>query len=277
MGDFRSYNHAALTPHPLNDTTFGYATGASTFATFIPWFPEAMNIKEFAGRSDSSVDYVTFRFYTSAANRISETGNVYTFTYAITYADITPLINHTRDTAKRANTMQLVSIPAIPTQNTPLYMDTYISDISGNRLINLGTKSNGYTTLTLLPNVTPYVVGQRTGSPVVPSGYTAIFPNVYETVRCTTGHVNQSLGVIYSFNIVAYGVHSGGNRTIRLSSTDIILTVDGVRTTLQTGLELDKLGKSFTGTLTGGTFNYNDVGYVTFENAVADPTQINMC
>lgn len=130
--------------------------------------------------------------------------------------------------------------------------------------------------------VTPYAHGKNTNNPSPPAGYTVIFPNVYDNVvsyECDMSpQVQMNLGTDYSFNVVAYAVHSGGNRLIKLSTADIILTVDAVETILQTGAPLDKTGQSFTGTLAGGsTWNMNDIGEVTFRNAVADDSDTMIC
>ena len=274
LGDFRLYDKLATAPAAASDFTYNWGPGGVIFNAVIPWFPGTMNLKSFA----SPGDYVTMKFYTSTANGTAETNAVLTYTSSINFNSITPLVSHSRTTTFKAEGTQLVSVSGIPTGYSTLYVDTYISDIGGGRLINLGTKTNGYTTLTLVENNYPHVSGQNTNNPAHPAGYTVIFPNVFNTVKCIMGGMDQSIGTSYSFNVVAYAVNSGGNRTVRLSSVDVILTVDGIRTTLQAGLELPSAGKSFSGTLADGSaWNYNDMGYVTFENAVLDLTDTQLC
>jgi hypothetical protein len=123
-----------------------YDTSPPTTTTAnIEWYPEDLNIKSFL----VSGDYVTFKFYQSSANRIAETGAVHTFTAPITYSTITPLAGHTRTTTQKPSATQTVTVTGIPITYATLYMDTYISNASGTRLINLGTKANGYTTITI--------------------------------------------------------------------------------------------------------------------------------
>ena len=266
LGDYRLYDASAVQPEAADDFTLGWGPGGSSFNAVIPWHPNTLNIKEFAATGD----YVTFNFYASASDRTAEGNRVHTFTAAIQFSTITPLLRHTRTTSYKVNPVQIPTVQNIPTAYSTLYLDTFISDISGNRLINLGTKANGYTTLTLVESLNPRVTGQYSGMPVTPSGYTTVFPNVYASTRCTTGGLDQSIGTSYSFSVVCLGIHFGGNRTIRLSSVDVILTLDGIRTVLQSGSELPSAGKAFIGTLATGAWNLNDIGYVTFENAIID-------
>jgi hypothetical protein len=284
LGDYRSYNHLSETPHPQADYTLYWGPGGVTTTATIPWFPNAMNIMEFAYPGT----YVTYKFYDTALGRSGEVGDnlIYTFTSAIDFATITPLAGHTRGTTQRANSMQLVVVTNLPTTTATLYMDTYISDMSGNRLINLGTKANGYTTITLLEQSAPYVYGANSNIPTKPEHYTMLIPNVYSTNRCTEHKVDQSLGTSYSFNVVAYGLYNDGEgvneyRTVRLPVCHAKINVDGydtVLTPVPDGVELPDTGLSFTGTLSAGTFNNGDVCAVTFTaGTTVDPTDFVSC
>lgn len=268
LGDFRSYDHTSETPHAQADCTLNWGPGGVEFNSVISWFPNGMNIKEFA----VSGDYVTFSFYSTVEDRVAGTNVVHSFTTTILFNDITPLVGHTRTTNKRANSTQTPMVTGIPTTYATLYCDTFISDISGTRLINLGTKTNGYTTITLVENELPYVYGfNNSGSPVCPEHYTFISARIYGTpgLPCAENTVNQSLGTTYSFNLAAYGLYNDGEgvnefRTIRLPICYAKLTVDGNDTILMDGEELADTGQYFTGELTAGTFNYNDQCKVIF-------------
>lgn len=134
---------------------------------------------------------------------------------------------------------------------------------------------------TTSPLPAPYAVGHNTNVPSV-DGYAVIFPNVYSSygAGCINSQVNQTINTTtYAFNVVAFGYLIGGSsRTLRLSSVDIILTLNGVRTTVATGFDLSNMGYSFYGTLAGGaSWSNGYIGQVTFENAIADPSTYNSC
>lgn len=142
--DGLDFNGDAYNSPPVIGAVEIASSTPGTVNSNISWYPESLNIKHF----QSTGDYVTFKFYTSTGDRTSESNAVHTFTAPIVYSTITPLSGHTRNTTLRANSPQTVMVTNIPTTVSPLYMDTYISNVSGTRLINLGTKVNGYTTIT---------------------------------------------------------------------------------------------------------------------------------
>ena len=145
--DGLDYDGVAFNTSTPSIGAFEYPTGPSTTVNSnILWYPEALNIKSFTTYGD----YVTFKFYTSSANRTAETSSVLIFTAPIVYNTITTLSGHTRTTTQQAASPQTVYVTGIPSTYSTLYMDTFISDSSGNRLINLGTKANGYTTITFV-------------------------------------------------------------------------------------------------------------------------------
>lgn len=276
IGDFRRYNHASLTPTPTTSFTLGWGPGGATVDSVLPCFPQAMNIKEFAIYGT----YVTYKFYTSAAARAAEGATVKTFTTALSFSAITPLAGHTRTTNSRVVSTQTPNVTGIPTATSPLYVDTYISDIAGNRKINFANKANGYWTLTLHEYVDPYAYGANSGYPSPPTGYTAVFASVYTVDNCGTGHVVQSLGSNYSFKVVAHAIFGGSHRTVDLTNAIIHLIVDGQTTVVKASGTLSKDGVSFSGVLSGGaTWNYDDAGVVRFASGttIAASPDYNSC
>jgi hypothetical protein len=273
LGDFRLYNHTANTPAAQTNYTQNWGPAAGDFNFTIAWYPQNMNIKAFAVPGD----YLTVNAYESAVNRTNEASVIFTQTTSITFSAVSPtLTDHSRTKANpdvKASSTSTVQLTAFPyayvlVEGTIIYFETFISDMYGARKINLGVRANGYTDITFHRSVMPYVHGQVTSYPTPPANYTFITANAYDAARCTTTGVNQSLGTSYSFNLVAYALYNdgGGNiyRTVRLPVCYAKLTVDGVDTILLNGTELADTGQSCSGTLTGGTFNYDDIGVVTF-------------
>src|ERR1035437_5171392 len=156
-----------------------------------------------------------------------------------------------------------------------IYCDFYISDVSNNRKINLGTSiSAGYATFATHYMTAPFIFGQNTNIPAPPYGYTAIFPAVYATATnvCNFGtQLAQTFNTTtFDFFVVAKGIFGSGSRVVELTSTDIILTVAGVRTKINaTPVSIGYTsGYHCTGTLSAGaSWNYDSVGSVTFEYA----------
>jgi hypothetical protein len=103
LGDFRAYNHSSKTPRVQSDYDLWYSSGDSTITFMMAWFPEGMNIKEFAEPGD----YVTLNFYPSSNDRANEGTQMHQEILPITFNEITPLVGHTRDTGYRAGSTQL--------------------------------------------------------------------------------------------------------------------------------------------------------------------------
>jgi hypothetical protein len=274
-GDFRSYNNASLTPSAQANYTQNWGPGGSTVNFTQSWFPQAKNIKEFADPGD----YVTAKYYLSADDRTNEAGVIHSQIFAITFNGITPLAGHTRQTTYRANSTQTFNVTGFPTGglSTPdclVYCETYISDISGNRKINLGARANNYTTITFHQSQEPYVHGVG-NIPSPPSGYTAIFPelNTAGTPVCNTvSPLTQSLGTAFSFYVKARGIYGSDQRIVAITNVDVVLTLDGVSQTIYSGALSEAAAQLCSGTLaSGGTWNYDKIGVVTFENVTIAP------
>jgi hypothetical protein len=164
-----------------------------------------------------------------------------------------------------------------PTTSTTTSTSTLAPTTSTTTTTTIGSTTTSTTTTTTSSTTPaladPYVHGQNNNMPSKPANYTAIFPVVYDNVtsfKCDgSPNVQMELGTDYSFNVAAYAIFNdgGGNvsRTVTLTNANIILTVDGVPTTLQASGALDRDGQTFTSTLEPpSTWNPGDVGVVTF-------------
>ena len=157
-GDFRKYNHTAATPSGPNDFTVNWGPGGTIANFTMVSFCQNINVWEYAVPGD----YITHKYYLSSANRDSETSSIANDSSALLFNTITPLSGHTRTTNKQADNLQIhfSSFPTsgLSTPNDTVYAESYISDLSGNRKINLGdVRSDGYTTITAHEYQTPYV------------------------------------------------------------------------------------------------------------------------
>jgi hypothetical protein len=243
---------------------------------------EALNLFAFVDPGD----YVTFDFYASAADRSAGTNLKHRQIFTIPVTGDSPLPGHTRQSHSKVNTPITApwwiecNITGFDTSwlsiDTDIYIDTYISDAYSNRKINFGTSlTDSYSSLGLHQYLQPYLSGQNTNVPIPPSGYAVIFPAVSASASpiCSYGssNVQQTYNsTTYAFYIVAKGIVIGGStRVVAIDSVDIILTKNGVRTTIDTGVALSHIsGAYYYGTLAGGgTWDYDSFGVITFENA----------
>jgi hypothetical protein len=276
-GDFRSYNNSAVKPSTLTPgLNLTWGPGGAYCSFVMNYKLEGLNLYAFAYRGD----YITMDFYASTADRSAGSNLKHRQSFVIPIVSDTPLIRHTRQSAYKPSTTGWIqcNITGFDTtwlsSITDIYVDTYISDSSHNRKINFGEAiTDGYSSLVLQENVYPRISTQNTNNPVPPSGYTVIFPQISagEVPVCSYGSsLDQALGQSYSFNIVAKGIYGSSGRIVAIDSTDIILTLDGVRTVCATGVALSYgSGYYCSGTLAGGgTWNYGKIGELAFENAI---------
>jgi hypothetical protein len=283
LGDFRSYDHSAVKPGIFSPANHAWGPGGSTCSFTMLYNLETLNLYAFTERGD----YVTMDFYASSANRSAGTNRRHRQMFTIPVTGDTPLPGHSRQSAYKVNTSGWIpcTITNFDTSwlsaDTNIYVETYISDMSNNRKINFGTSlSDGYSDLILHQYGEPYLYGKNTNVPTPPSGYTTIFPAVYAypTPICSYGATLEQTfnGTTYAFYLDAKGIYGTGSRIVALDSVDIILTKDGIRTTIATGVALSHTsGMYCSGTLAGGgTWNYDSVGEVTFENATIQATPL---
>lgn len=288
LGDFRLYNHTAdPTAPPSGSVLLNWGPTGSTMALALMWYPNTLNIKEIAGYDD----YVTMNVYFTDADRTAETNRKHQQVFAITYYGITPLIGHTRQITYQCDPHQICSITGLPilgltTPNANLYIETFISNLSGDRKVNLGNiRTDGYTNQPVHQLQNPYISGTSnqdimTLPPTpVPTGYLRAYPRVYsvDTPACSTGSTIQTAGgTFFDTYVHLWGYQSLPNpRVIEVESCDIILTIKNAGTTVHTetvatGVKLLTAGSMYRlyGDLTGYTWTWDDVGSITFNNVV---------
>lgn len=267
LGEFRNYNHSSLTPSPQTNFTKNWGPSAGNFDFAVAWYPQAINIKCFAVPGD----YVTMNFYPSATDRTNETNRIKQQITAITYNADTPLTGHSRQATYRANSTQapvwIYGYPygGLADPDTTIYMETFISDVAGNRKINLGVRANNYTTVTFHKNQPPYVYGTPNITPP-PSGYTVAIPAVHSaaTPICTTSQVAQTFNsTSYSFYVKIRGINGGQTRMLQATSATVTLTVQGQSQTVYTGALSYTSGQLCSGTLSNSkAWAYGDAGQV---------------
>jgi hypothetical protein len=118
----------------------------------------------------------------------------------------------------------------LSTPNDIIYLDTYFSDISGNRLVNLGSVSGGYTDITTHERQDPeiYTTG-NISSP--PSGYTVIFGALAVTSgNCLDddplpGGTIGTTGISFYFGFL--GIYGVETRAVEATSVTIRIAYDG--------------------------------------------------
>lgn len=203
LGDFRLYNHSATTPKPQDDYTQYWGPGGSTVDFYISAFPYDMNILD--ALNDvyaTSALRLCFKFYSSSVARGIGTSPVktsYTTLIWNTLSGASLMAGHTRSQTQKAGSTQFVEVTGVPTTYSVLYLDTYISDASGNRLLNLGTNvASGYTDITFVENSEPEFRGSfiTIGSPPLTGAHIAISS---DSARCSDATpVEVSVGTAWS-------------------------------------------------------------------------------
>lgn len=267
LGDFRSYNHSVSEPSGGINQSVPWGPSTTPIDIIYVSFPQQMNIKEFAVYGD----YITSKFYTSTADRDSETNAISGTTQIdpIVYNTITPLAGHTRDTTQQAQNPQQHTVTINPSgfSNTDyVYGETYISDISGNRKINMGSiRSDGYFTFTFNKRQAP-TLGAGNVSPSM-SGHAVIYRdddtggcNGTELITLSVGSSKTLSGYVTPFN---YATGPSGSRMHTNGSGgafDIILVKNGSDfATLATGAIMYSYETYKFFSISGITVDYGDV------------------
>jgi hypothetical protein len=270
LGDFRSYNDSALTPSAQVDYTQNWGPSAADFDFAVSWFPQNMNIKAFV----EPADYVTMDFYPTSLDRTNETNLIKRQCASILYDDIIPLAGHTRQVTKQAYSTQApVWVYSYPTgglsdPDTSIYMETYISDLTSVKKINLGIRNNNYTTIKFHKNQIPYIYGGG-NVPYHPSGWTSVFPEVSisSTPVCSFApQLDMTFGSsTIDFYIVARGIYGLQQKIIDVTDCSVMLTIDGSTQKLYSGPISYSAGTHIDTTLSisGGTWAYDDIGAIT--------------
>jgi hypothetical protein len=273
LGDFRSYNHAATAPAVQADFTQGWGPSNSNFGFNISLKYEGLNINSFA----DPATHVTVKIYASASDRTAESNPKHTQYFAISFTSDTPLPGHTRQSATKPattgwHTLAVTNLDYswLSDPNTTAYCEMYMSDSSGNRKINFGTRANNYTTITFHKAQLPYI---QAGSylSTKPSGYTVVFPEIHtaSTACAETDPIQMTWNDSgFTFYVKARGVYSSEQRILELTSCTVRFNINGSYQTIYTGALSYNQGTYITGTLTigDGVWHYGDVGIVEIIN-----------
>lgn len=268
LGDFRLYNHSSNTPRGADDFSLNYTSGDTSIGFIHPWYPENLNIKEV----ENFGDYITFKYYSSIANRNNDTAAINTVTVPIQYADITPLVGHTRDTDEAAGSTQIpqssITVSGF-SGTTSVYARAYISNVSGTLRIELPDK--GYTTITC-NEITDPIIRQQGNITGVPAGYTAAFLEINDdsTPLCFSNEdilVASPPRTDYQFYCHVRGVYGTETRIMEVTDCSIFLTVD----TIKEGIYSGSLSHSSNTLVSfnlqdGGNLSSGDTALVTIEN-----------
>ena len=272
QGDFRQYNHT--TAPSVFSIDHDWGPGGTTFDVVHPWTPNQMNIWEYAIPGD----YVTIKYYLSDSDRLAEINLLKTSDEALTFGTITPLTGHTRSTTKRIVSTQLPEVLGVPTgtltkPNDIIYAEHYISDLANNRKINIGaTRSSGFSTVLTHERSLPFISRIDNIIPV-PSGYTAIFPDLHTSsfpVCSNTAEITQTFGgSTFNFYIKARGIFSTEDRIVAVQDCSVMLTINSVSQKIYQGSLSHHTGTLCSGSLTvgGGTWSYDEIGYISIVNA----------
>lgn len=263
LDDFRSYNHSASASGVVHTSmNLSYDDSASTHSTVIPVTMSEMNVLDALSGYSSSALYLCHKLYYTSAARASGSGSFQTITSSLSWYTPTLMSGHIRTATQRASNTQShnVSINTSGINGTDyIYVDSFISNSSGTRLLGLGSAvSSGYTTITMTPQVEPWI--DAVGTCVSRSGYTGSHTEINNVASsCTGADVPLSLtNKNYSFYLRAVGINSGTyninptNCTIRIrhyedDGSTIRQTITLTSQSLET---FSKNGKQFSGTLT---------------------------
>jgi hypothetical protein len=231
LGDFRSYNHSAATPAAANDFTFYWGPGGTTFDIPITSLPGQLNVLA----ADSNAQYITYNAYLSTANRTAETPRHDQDINPALFNTITALNGHIRTQTQRVYTTYIdtfvgMLVAGLSTPNDIIYMDTFFSDNSGNRLVNLGSVSGGYTDITVHERQPPEILSGLT-IPSPPSGYTVMFPVIAATSGNCLDDSPLAGGTVgtttISFYFGIHGIYGLETRSVEATSVTIQIMYDG--------------------------------------------------
>lgn len=231
LGDFRSYNHSAATPAAANNFTQNWGPGGTTFDLTIVSFPYELNVLG----ANANAQYITYNAYLSSANRAAETSRHDRDINSALFSTITALAGHIRSQTQRIQSTHIdtfvgMATAGLSTPNDTIYLDTYFSDASGNRLVNLGSVSGGYTEITTHEKEDPEInVSGNISSP--PSGYTVIYPVLATTSGNCLDDSPLAGGTVGTTTIAFYfglhGIYGSETRSVEATSVTIRITYDG--------------------------------------------------
>lgn len=278
-GDFRRYDQSTTTPFTQSDYTHKWGPSGTTTTLIFVITPVDLNIKEIG-----TGDYYTFKFYSSAADRTNKTSSVKTHIVAIDYDPVTPPVGHTNNQTSRPDSPQQITVTGVTTSHSVLYMDSFISDISGNEKIRF---DDSHTDITMeeyeqaLMRCTQSIVSADLPSGNSPAGYawseTGSRLQIYtaSTPKDSSSDVNQTYGSsAYSFYWVVVLADTDSNfYTAGITSIDLKTYLDdgsmSYDQTIETGASnTDPTTQSqSSGSISGASFDYDDIWKVYYDTS----------
>lgn len=156
-GDFREFNQTSTAPVTEDDFAHKWGPSGSTTTIQITITPNQLNLKELNG------NYYTFKFYSTSSNRTNKTSPIKTDIVAVSFTTVSAPSGHTNNQTQKPTSPQIVNVTGVSTAYSVLYLDSYVSDISGNEIARF---DDSYTDITLSEYQQPIM--KATGS--IPSG-----------------------------------------------------------------------------------------------------------
>ncbi|MHC4647890.1 MAG: hypothetical protein ACYTBJ_20700 [Planctomycetota bacterium] len=234
LGDFRGYNHSANTPTTPSDFDRNWGPGGATISLTFVTYVEEWNLRE---TTSGSTPYISVRYYLSSSNRNSKTSAVRTYTVLASETSNTPPTGHTNNQTQRpASASQVVTDSSFPTSlitkpDDVLYVDIYISDISGNEVARFGAaQSDGHVDVDTHEYANPFVDACGPNWTPQPSGYTFVAvvvtsgSGVKNGVDFVESNGSTSYGTFYWY---VYGLKSGTYYRIGSSTVTAVLRIPG--------------------------------------------------
>ncbi len=260
LGDFRSYNHStASTGIPKGADDFEQKYTGSTVTVVLSSFVYNMNILDALGYSYStSALRICSKFYSTSGDRSSGTSPAKTDIQTLDWGS-SSLTGHIRTATSKANSQQIKTITNVPI--TAPYVDTYISDVSGSRLLTLGTAiSDGYTKLSFWEDVPPYFQGSPVNiSPAPVTGmHTAISAS---STRCNDdSQVPVTAGTSWSMTVRLKGEYYGSSYLVSATNATVTFKLyNRSNVLIETDTQTGKTFSNSASTAFSGTFS-NSMG-----------------
>lgn len=282
LGDFRGYNHNALTPYLYDGYPSGlyYGPGGTSFTFTTIVYLEELNVREL---SSGSVPYIVIKYYPSATDRTNGTNVIQTTSTLVSETSVTPPTGHTNNqTAKPSSASQIINdtfdVADIPAGNI-VYLDVYIGNNGGSTIYGrFGSSiSDSYDEVTIYENQYPEITtsGFITG---MPTGYTVGFL----VLAASSGNCldddplayGSSIGLdALNFYVGVHGIFSGAVRSMRCTSVVIRVTYDGATRDISVGTISQNSKSSVSSTLpTGKTWAYNKDANITWVSGTVTTT-----
>lgn len=276
LGDFREYNHSATAPNVEGDYTHKWGPGGATTDLQFTITPSQLNIKEIG------YDYYTFKLYSSSANRASKTSPIKTEIVSIDYSAVSAPPGHTNNQTQKPDSPQVIDITAVSTSYSTIYMDSYISDISGNEQARF---DDSYTDITMIEYEQPLMrATQLIDSGDLPAGNSPDgFPwtvtgsrfQIYtaSTPKDSSSDVNQTFGSSsYSFYWTVVLADTNSNfYCAGVSSIDLRTYLDDGSMSHDQAIDTSTSNtdpttqRQSSGTISGASFAYDDVWIVYYD------------